>query len=325
MMADMTRHVRTTIRFDGPALVGHEMDVQDLAPALIALAELIQLANRKFNGDVANIKVLVDADAKQKCFQLDLSLVQSFFDQAATFLGQKDIVTAKEIGEWLGLIGPGGGTLFGVYKFFSRTKPGKGDVVFTAGDVAGTTIITIIGNGNSITVPDQVALLASDPEIARRVKNVVRPLERTGYEDLTFLHNDQAITSIDKFEAAEIIAAPENIVLEVGDASASEIRGLVRIKSPQYEGTARWSLLWAGRAISAEMADKVWVAAFQSNRVSAPPNSVLEVTMTETVRLDDGGQAVSSPTYVVTTVHSVKIPPVQTTFDYGNQPADDAS
>ena len=61
-MEAMGRHVRTTIRYDGPALANHEMDVQDLAPALLALADVVQFANQRFNGAAANIKVLVNAD-----------------------------------------------------------------------------------------------------------------------------------------------------------------------------------------------------------------------------------------------------------------------
>jgi hypothetical protein len=50
------------------------MDVQDLAPALLAMAEIAKIANQKLNGDRASIKVLVNADIEHKCFQLDLSL-----------------------------------------------------------------------------------------------------------------------------------------------------------------------------------------------------------------------------------------------------------
>lgn len=78
-MVQVTKHVRTTIRYDGPALADHEMDVQDLAPALLVLADLIQIANQKFNGKNANMKVLVNADVEQKCFMIDISLVQTFF------------------------------------------------------------------------------------------------------------------------------------------------------------------------------------------------------------------------------------------------------
>ncbi len=95
----MARHVRTRIRYDGPALADHEMDVQDLAPALLAMAEIVQIANRKFNGDAVSIRVMVDADVEQQCFQLDLSLVQSIFDHAAVLIGHKDVATAKDIAE----------------------------------------------------------------------------------------------------------------------------------------------------------------------------------------------------------------------------------
>ncbi|MEC7819220.1 MAG: hypothetical protein VX454_11235 [Pseudomonadota bacterium] len=65
-MADFVKHVRTRIRYDGPVLVGHEMDVQDLAPAFLAMAEMVQIANRKFNGDAVAIRVMVDADVDQQ-------------------------------------------------------------------------------------------------------------------------------------------------------------------------------------------------------------------------------------------------------------------
>lgn len=107
----MTTHVHTTIRYDGPALRQHEMDVQDLAPALLALAEIAQIANRKFNGDRASMKVLVNADVEQRCFQLDLSLIQSLLDQAQVLIGKESIATAKQIAEIIGLTGSISGSL----------------------------------------------------------------------------------------------------------------------------------------------------------------------------------------------------------------------
>ena len=306
----MARHVRSTIRYDGPALAGHAMDVQDLAPALLALADIVQIANRKFNAGSADIRVLVDADTEQKCFQLDLSLVQSFIDQAATFLGQKDVATVKEIAEWIGLIGGPSLGLFGLYKRISSGGAKARGVTFRAGDTIGTTIINIEGDSNTVIVSTQTAELARDPEIVRHVRTVVRPLEKDGYEDLAFIHNDQAVTTIDKEEAAAIISAPMVVEGQDEHVTTSEIRGSVRIKSPQYEGNAKWSLLWGGRAISAEM-PLAWATDFQSNRISAAPNSVLDVSMTENVRLDAAGLALSAPTYVVGTVHAVTPPPIQ--------------
>lgn len=45
------------IRYDGPALEGHAIDVNHLAPALLALGDICTLANRKFNNDRTSIKL----------------------------------------------------------------------------------------------------------------------------------------------------------------------------------------------------------------------------------------------------------------------------
>lgn len=309
----MAHHVKTTIRYDGPALARHEMDVQDLAPALIALAEIVQIANKRFNGDTAEIRVLVDADTEQKCFQLDLSLVQSLVDQAANFLGQKDVATAKDIAEWVGLTCSGAVGLFTLCRRMSAGGPSAAGVTFRAGTASGTTIVHINGDHNEITVPSQTAALANDPEVIKRVRSVVRPLAKPGYEDLKFVQGGRAVTEISKSEARDIENFSPTITVDGTSLSSSDIQGFVRIKAAQYEGTAKWSLLWNGRAISAEM-PAAWVSDFQNNRVEAPPNTVLEVTMTETVRLDERGAAVGPANYVVTSVRAITPPPVQGTL-----------
>ncbi|WCT72910.1 hypothetical protein PQ455_14895 [Sphingomonas naphthae] len=318
-MAEMARHVRTRIRYDGPALAGHEMDVQDLAPALLAIADIVQIANRKFNGDSASIRVMVDADVEQQCFQLDLSLVQSFLDQAAVLIGRKDVATAKDIAEWIGLISGTGLGLFTLIKRIYGHKSGEQPAVtFRTGDQAGTTIISIAGDVQNLVVPTPTAKLLVDPDVNRNVRTVLSPLQREGYDDLTFIYGDQEVARIDKQQAQEIINSSPVDPIAPPMETISRIRGVVRIKSPQYEGAAKWSLLWQGRAIDAEMADEAakWVEAFQGNRVSAPPNTVLDVSMSEMVRLDSQGLAVGKRTYVVHEVHSATPPPTQDAFTF---------
>ena len=270
----MSKHVRTTIRYDGPALTDHEMDVQDLAPALLALTDVIQSANRKFNGSHSNIQVLVNADVEQRCFMIDISLVQSFLDQAKSLLGTDDAKTAKEIAEWVGIMSSGGIGLFGFLKFLrGANEEGARLQIENRGDGN----VTITGNGNVIVVPQQVLKLAQEPKVVDRAKGVLKPLEKPGYETLAFLDRGREVFEVNKEEAEGISNLPSQPLAELPSESNSIIQGQVRIKSAQYEGTAQWAFLWNGRAINAEMVDQAaeWVAGFQENRVDAPPNSIL--------------------------------------------------
>lgn len=310
MVSEMAKHVRTTIRYDGPALAGHEMDVQDLAPALLALADIIQITNKKFNGDDASIKVLVNADVEQRCFMIDISLVQSFLDQAKVFLGTDHVKTAADIAQWIGIIGGGGTGLFNFIKFLSgRKKTDPPLQIKSDGDGN----VTVSGNGNTITVSRAVYQLALDPKLVEKAKVVMRPLEKDGYETLSFLENGDEVFEVESAEVGDILSLPSAPLSEIPTESTSQIRGQVRIKSAQYEGGAQWGFLWNGRSINAEMIDKAadWVKEFQDNRVSALPHSILDVSMLEVAQLDAQGMIVGKPSYRVTEVHGVTPPPSQ--------------
>lgn len=239
-------------------------------------------------------------------------------DQAATLLGQKDVVTIKEIAEWIGLIFGTSTSLFGIWKWISNQKPENG-VTFKVGEIAGTTIIVINGSGNSITVPSGAAALSADEEVTKYVKSVLMPLEKEGYKDMSFLVGDREVVKIDDDEARKIILSPSLMQVDNPHHSTSKIRGTVRIKSPQYEGFVKWALSWNGRVIEAEISDKAaeWVKNFQANNFNAPPGTVLDVSMSETVKLDHRGVAVSKPSYIVTEVHDWTPPPKQGRFDFG--------
>ena len=310
MAAEMSKHVRTTIRYDGPALGGHEMDVQDLAPALLALADIIQLANRKFNGTEADIKVLVNADVEQRCFMIDISLVQSLLDQAKGLLGTDHVKTAYDIAQWVGILSGGTVGLFQLLKFLRGAKNADAPLSIQNDGVGN---ITVTGNGNTIVVPQQVYQLAQEPRAVEKAKAVMRPLEKEGYVSLAFLDGQKEVFEVTSAEAAGIGELPSQPLSDVPSESVSQISGQVRIKSAQYEGGAQWAFLWNGRSINAEMVDKAtaWVADFQDNKIDAPPNSILDVSMVETAQLDAQGLIVGKPSYRVLEVRSVTPPPAQ--------------
>ncbi|WP_332657317.1 hypothetical protein [Brevundimonas sp.] len=301
----MPRHVTTTIRYDGPALSDHLMDVQDLAPALLALGDIIQIANRKFNGDHADIRVLVNADVEQRCFQIDLSLAQSVFEQAKGFFADDKITTAKEIAEWIGIIGGSGLGLFKLLAWLAKRPKVDGTSLTVTTEGGVTTLID--GDQNQVTVNHHVYLLAADAAVVDKAKRVVAPLQKPGYDTLQFVQGETVVDTIDKAEAAlDLELAPS--ILDQSHEDVSSIRGLIRIKSPQYEGNAKWSVLWGGRAIDVVMPPD-FVKAFQTNEQDVPPNTLLDVQMEQRVALDEAGKAVGSPNYTVVAVHDLTLPP----------------
>lgn len=305
----MVSRVRTTLRYDGPALRDHEMDVQDLAPALLALADIIQAANRKFNGDAAKMRVLVDADVEQRCFQLDIHLVQSVLQQTKALLADENVKTAKEIAEWVGIIGGAAGGAWGLFALIKKLfgQP-EGGTTFQVTAAEGSTVVILLGDGNTVEVERPVYELAKDPAIAAKVKSVLRPLEKPGYDTLAFLEGPHPVFEVSQEEAKAILSAPIEGLDEAED-DLSRIRCWVRIKTPQYEGSARWVLMHAGRAIDAVMADDEWLSRFQNNLEPAPPNSSLDVEMEMRVPINERGEKAGSPSFKVVKVHEVKLPP----------------
>lgn len=81
-----------TLTYDGPALASHEMDVRDLAPAMLAVGELFDAINMLLNGEAATVKVNVRAH-EPGCFSVVFDIVQSWRDGAMSLL-TGDFVTA---------------------------------------------------------------------------------------------------------------------------------------------------------------------------------------------------------------------------------------
>ncbi len=194
--------VSTTVRYDGPALAEHSMDVADLAPALLGLSEIVKIANRKFNGDRSSVKVLVNVDSEQKCFQFDIQITQSIIQHLTLLLSSEKIATAKDIAEWVGIIGASSVGLFRLYKWIVNQS-----VSFNEMDIKedGDTVrITNSGDNSNITVNNNTFIMMGDEEVLKNAKDVVNPLTKEGYDKLQFEQDEQIIEEITSEEGKKI-------------------------------------------------------------------------------------------------------------------------
>ncbi|WP_256991488.1 hypothetical protein [Burkholderia sp. AU6039] len=76
-----SNHQPFNIIYDGPALAEYRMDVRDLAPALIAIADLFTSAIKELNGENAEVRLEVRGSFKAGAFHSARIFVQSLASQ----------------------------------------------------------------------------------------------------------------------------------------------------------------------------------------------------------------------------------------------------
>lgn len=300
------RRVHTTIKYDGPALAGKSMDVAHLAPSLLALSELVKEANRYANGDRAAARVFVNADIEQKCFELDVSLVLTIWEQAKQLLADDDVRSAKEIFEWLGILGiPALG--LGLFQLIKKLKGKKIASVVVLRVKDGENIIEIKAEGDEapVQVSQTVYELYANVSTRQKAVAVLAPLREEGYETLEFYENDGVFVHFDKEDVPSSDGSdlPEVVPQNV---HKSIIKVGVKIRRAVYEGRAKWTVMYKKAVdVSFEGDAQSWLERFQKGEEYAPPGSYLDVDLEETYITNDQGEIQGDAAYKIVAVHGV--------------------
>ena len=235
------------VRYDGPALTGHRMDVGDLAPALLGLADLCKIANAKFNHDDSSVKVLISVDEEQKCFQFGIDVVQ-ILHQAQNVIANPEFKTANDILKFIGVVGgvggAAGGAVLGLLRLLKILKS-KPDAALTMQPTVhgGQNVVQITINGDKNHVqfvwPETVALLKDETAVAA-AKRVVEPVTKDGYEKLEFESGGVVTEIVNKAEARQILDyVPSSAEELLGEPQT--ITAFVKVYAPVYDVKApRW-------------------------------------------------------------------------------------
>lgn len=117
--------VHFSIRFDGPALAAHTMDVRELAPALIALSDLLEAANKAADPQAPEVRVSVNGDFKGGSFGVDLVAVQTVAEQLVAMLSGTTATAGANLLGLLGGLGLVGKGLIQVVRWLKGRKPSE--------------------------------------------------------------------------------------------------------------------------------------------------------------------------------------------------------
>jgi hypothetical protein len=294
-----------TVRFDGPIFEGgHKMAVEDFAPSLLALSALIKRANELLNGDRTRVRVLIDVDVEQHCFQFDLQIIQSIWEQAKDLFGEEHIKSATDLAKSIGVVATSAGAVIGLIAAVKKLRGrAPADTKMVVRD--GSSVVQINAGGDVFYVTPETHKLLADAETIDATKKTIKPVAQPGYETIEFKEGDRPSETIGNEEARLIQGMPTPPRPDETTIPASTIRATVTVRRAVYIGTGKWTIQY-DKAREMTVADEDWLAKFQANKIAAPPGSQLDVSIrVSAIKVDPRGEPVEPPDYTIVKVHGV--------------------
>jgi len=257
-----------TLTYDGPALQNHEMDVRELAPAMLGVGELFDAMNLLLNGETAEVKVNVRAH-EPGCFSVVFDIVQGWKDGAIALLSGDLVTSAINLKE---LLLGGAGLIWWIRKHRGKA-PDKVE------RLSGNMIRVTYGD-ESFDVPLELLRLYQDLAVRSALEKVVhKPLQAPGIDLVEFGARslpDQRVTAddADAFRTPEI---PERVLVkDVREAAFS-------IVSLAFKEDNKWRLHDGSNAVNAVIRDEEFLARVDRNQIRFAKGDVLicEVEFTQ--------------------------------------------
>ena len=299
--ADMSRQL-FSIAYSGHGRAeDHTIDVESLAPALMAFGRLIRVSNAEFNEKRTSAKVLVTSDFEHKCFNINFELVVSVLDQLKTLIGVIDhIKDAKEILEWIGLTTVSPSVSLLAYLQWKRGRKVEDKREIVDQDKSGSVIVKVEGDNNPITINTHVYNLSQNPTALRAVRDTFAPIGVDGMERVEVRDSAGAAKAIEPEETQAIIASCNLGLTEDGENSPDvlETSAWLSVYSPVYDVHAdKWRFRYGREIIYADISETK-IAETALMRGGAMADDAYEVRIEVTSHKDAKGKR-GKPSYKI--------------------------
>ena len=259
-MVTLMKKVEIQVAYDGADMDAHSMDVDKLAPALLAIGGLCKEANRLINGDRATVKVLVQSDFKHKCFLVGFEVIQdSIFSHLKSLFENDKVETAEHLMTWLGFLGTPVGGLW----WYLKQKRGKKIKSVSKIDDQGLVSVQFEGDGNQITIHQNVFILSQNQAVLDAAKGVLQPTQTPGIDSVEFRESDsenksRVVEKIEKAEAADIIEKEkvETVQVETEPLQPQTIDARLIVYGPKLdEKPKQWTFTYNEKNIVVDISE----------------------------------------------------------------------
>jgi hypothetical protein len=235
----------------------HSMDIEALAPALLAFGKLIRAANVELNQNRATMKVLVDSEFEHKCFLINFETLQTILDTVKGFLNDEGVKHAADVLQKVGVTA--GTTAAGLFGYLKWRNGRKVESAQEVKDSPGAVVIKLEGQNNTMQISADVFRLAKNPAVLEAVEATLAPIR--DYKEaraIEFRKDDKPLSVYREDDVKAIVASCEDPGgFEEEDEEESETKTVTAVlysHGPVFDVKApNWRFLYRKKPIYADI------------------------------------------------------------------------
>lgn len=273
------------IIYDGPALENNEMDVRDLAPALIALSDLFDEANQVLNQGRVELSTHVKASFKTGCFGIELGVFQGFASSikglfqddpivgAATLVTLAGFCTVKNISQ-------------GLLSFIKWLKGREIQEIVLLDNEK----VKVVVDSDAYETEKKIIDLYRNERIRKALEAAIyKPLQKDGIDSfgcaVKMPQNGDDFFSISKLESQSFIAT------KTEDEPLEEIEYVAHIHALNiaFQDDNKWKFSDGSNKFFAEMKDIAFIERIQSNDIAFRKDDILKARILMKQKLTAAG------------------------------------
>lgn len=252
-----------TLTYDGPALKNHEMNVRDLAPAMLGVGEVFEALNTLYNGKATDIAVNVRAH-EPGCFTVVFDVIQHI-KGATEFLAGTEVAAALNLKDIVfGSVTGVGGLIWLIKKLRGKT-PDRVEKL-TPG------MFRLFIGDETYDIPIELLQAYKELTVRKALERfITKPLQKSGISEMRVESGGKQLARVEKPEA-EYFRAPEvesDVIIDDMRRSAFTIRDL------SFDEDGMWRLNDGTNPIRASFEDADFLARVEGDEIRFAKHDVL--------------------------------------------------
>jgi len=275
-----------SIAYDGEPVAEGSIDARDLAPALLAFADLLDEAAPLIDPNLPRISLRVQPNFKEGSFEVYLEVANLYSKFVSLFSG----ADAQAWSAFFQIVGIAGAV--GIFQLLRRSKGRKPTKV----TFQHTETVTVTFEGEEpLTLDARVWKLFQNLRARKAIERIVAPLLERGYALFQIRHDGKETFHLTEAEAP-YLRAPE----EHEGETSSEAETRLVIVAPSFNAENKWRVSDGARTIYVAIQDEAFQRSVQQGAEAFRKGDTLHVTLRTTQWLEEGKLQAA---YAVVKVH----------------------